>query len=76
MVRDPKLHEKHVERIKDEVSGISERESAWWKHTQNLCSSVSRACDKWFERRGFPRLEFNCYEYETDKPDTDQTISD
>jgi hypothetical protein len=61
---DPEFHEKYVERIKDEVSGISEKEAGWWIQTFNLCTSVSRACDEFFKRRGIPPHDFNSYDYD------------
>jgi hypothetical protein len=60
--RDPQLHEKKIERLKDEVSGISDKDAGWWKQTFNICKSVNKACDDFFRRRGVPLPEFNAYE--------------
>jgi hypothetical protein len=48
-----------MHRLKDETSGVSDKEAGWWIQTTNLCSVVSHACDRFFERRGTPLPEFN-----------------
>lgn len=65
--RDPQLHEKYVKRLKDEVSGVSERDAGWWKQTFNICASVNKACDEFFRRRGIPPPDFNAYEYDNNQ---------